>query len=409
MIRRFSLYGFLKNQRYFEPFLILVFLERGLSFLMIGLLVAFRELCISVFEVPSGAAADLYGRRRVMMLSFAAYVVSFVIFGVASSFWLLLVAMFLFAIGEAFRTGTHKAMIFAWLRMEGRLDERTRVYGYTRSWSKFGSAFSVVLAALLVFLTDDYSTAFYVSVIPYLAGLVNFLGYPGALDCRIAESLSLRRVLKHLGETLSQTVQTPMLRRLVCESMGFEGVFKAAKDYLQPVLQAAALLVTVQLLSVDGSDARRAALLVGPVYFVLHLLSGVASRNAYRVSECCGSEERAARWLWGTSSLLFALMLPAMFFSVHLGVIVIYVALHVLANLWRPVLISRFDVHGSEESGATLLSLENQAKSLSTMAVAPLLGLAVDLVQRQGLGGQFWPVALVGAMIGLAFFATSSR
>ena len=30
MLFRFSLYGFLKNQRYFEPFLVLVFLEKGL-------------------------------------------------------------------------------------------------------------------------------------------------------------------------------------------------------------------------------------------------------------------------------------------------------------------------------------------------------------------------------------------
>ena len=33
MLFRFCLYGFLKNQQYYEPFLILVFREKGLSFL----------------------------------------------------------------------------------------------------------------------------------------------------------------------------------------------------------------------------------------------------------------------------------------------------------------------------------------------------------------------------------------
>ena len=37
MLFRFSLYGFLKNQTYFEPFLVLAFLEKGLNFGMIGL------------------------------------------------------------------------------------------------------------------------------------------------------------------------------------------------------------------------------------------------------------------------------------------------------------------------------------------------------------------------------------
>ena len=42
-LRRFCLYGFLKNQLYFEPFLILAFLEKGLSFLEIGLLISFAQ------------------------------------------------------------------------------------------------------------------------------------------------------------------------------------------------------------------------------------------------------------------------------------------------------------------------------------------------------------------------------
>ena len=61
MLFRFSLYGFLKNQTYFEPFLILAFREKGLSFFQIGLLIGFREVCVNLFEVPSGAVADLYG------------------------------------------------------------------------------------------------------------------------------------------------------------------------------------------------------------------------------------------------------------------------------------------------------------------------------------------------------------
>ena len=100
MLFRFSLYGFLKNQRYFEPFLVLIFLEKGLSFFSIGLLIGFREVAVNLLEIPSGAAADLAGRRGVMILSFCAYIASFIAFGLAENMPLLLLAMFLFAIGE---------------------------------------------------------------------------------------------------------------------------------------------------------------------------------------------------------------------------------------------------------------------------------------------------------------------
>ena len=72
MLLRFSLYGFLKNQRYFEAFWILAFLEKDLSFFAIGTLFGFRELAANLMEIPSGAVADLWGRKRAMILSFGA-------------------------------------------------------------------------------------------------------------------------------------------------------------------------------------------------------------------------------------------------------------------------------------------------------------------------------------------------
>jgi MFS family permease len=69
MLFRFSLYGFLKNQRYFEAFLYLAFLAKGLDFFQIGLLVACRSLAVNLFEIPSGSFADVVGRRTAMLVS----------------------------------------------------------------------------------------------------------------------------------------------------------------------------------------------------------------------------------------------------------------------------------------------------------------------------------------------------
>ena len=287
MLFRFSLYGFLKNQRYFEPFLILVFLEKGLTFFEIGLLIAFREITVIALEVPSGAIADVYGRRKSMMLSFGAYLGSFLIFAVAEPVVLLLPAMMLFGVGEAFRTGTHKAMIFTWLRLQGRSDERTRYYGYTRSWSKLGSAFSVVLAGVFVFTSDSYVTIFYFAMVPYLFNIVNFLGYPPELD-EVSVPGTPSAVIRHLSSAVGTTLRERPLRRLLLESMGFEGTFHAVKDYIQPVLMAAAVSSTTGLLNVSGlSDAQRASLLVAPVYLLLYLLSATASRHAHRFVDSC--------------------------------------------------------------------------------------------------------------------------
>ncbi len=161
MLFRFSIYGLLKNQRYYEPFLILALREKGLSFFQIGILIGFREICINLFEVPSGAVADLYGRRLAMISSFSVYIVSFLLFGWSQSLTLLYGVMLFLAMGDAFRTGTHKAIIFDWLQLEGRGNESTKVYGYTRSWSQIGSATSVVTAGLVSRRLQQYLLVLY--------------------------------------------------------------------------------------------------------------------------------------------------------------------------------------------------------------------------------------------------------
>ena len=407
MIFRFSLYGFLKNQRYFEPFLFLAFLEKGLDFTDIGLLIAVRELTTNLLEIPSGAVADVISRRFSMILSFGAYIVAFTTLGYASDMNLLYLGMVFFGVGEAFRSGTHKAMIFAWLRSQNREDERVKIYGYTRSWSKYGSAVSVALAAPIVLFTDSYEWIFLAAIVPYALNIVNFLGYPQDLD-EAAGVVSMAEVVRHAGRTVSDSVRRPRLRRLFFESMGFDGVFAATKDYLQPVLAALALTLAVSWITLeDWSETQQAALLVGPVYIVLHLLSGAASRRSHQISDRAGSEDRAARWLWGISVLVFAGLTISGFTGLLVGAVVAFVALNVLHNLWRPVLISRFDTHGSAIQGASLLSVESQARRVATMIMAPILGYGVDAAIAADSVNPWWPVGALGLLCSILFFARS--
>ena len=410
MIFRFSLYGFLKNQRYFEPFLVLVLLDKGFSFFLIGMLIAFREFTVNVLEIPSGAVADASGRRGSMILSFSAYIVSFLIFGFAEGHLAIFIAMFFYGVGDAFRTGTHKAMIFEWLRQEGREHERARIYGYTRSWSKIGSAVSVVLAAVFVMVSGNYTSVFFFATIPYALSIVNMLGYPAELDGDHEKTRSPMEVVRHLRDSLSVIARQRPLRRLVAESMGWEGVFYAGKDYLQPVLQAIVLATWAVPLATDpAAEARQTALLVGPVFFVLFLLSAVASRSAHRVVRAAGSEEDAARWLWGVNALVCVGLTWMAYRQFFPGVVLGFVALYVLQNIWRPILISRFDTHSAASRGATVLSIESQAHRVATMIVAPLLGWSVDVVTTHGPGGEFWPVGAVAALAALVFFFLAMR
>ena len=400
LLFRFSLYGFLKNQRYYDPYLLLAFLEKGLSFFQIGILIGFREVCTNLFEIPSGAVADLYGRRRAMIFSFCAYIASFATFAVSESLPMLFGAMFFFGLGDAFRTGTHKAMIFDWLRLQGRSNEKTKIYGFTRSWSQMGSAVSVLIAGALVFYRGNFIDIFWFSIIPYLLNIVNFLGYPKELDGDKQSEFSLKAVARLLGSAIKKSVQFPPLRRLVFEGMGFEGMYKASKDYLQPILEKAAIALPI-LITLDAS--KRTAFLVTVIYFPLYFLASFASRNSHRVSYWRGGDEGAAQFMWWIDLLLFALLIPALWFGWYPAIIALFVGLAILQNFWRPGLISRFNAQSTPEMSATILSIEAQSKSLATIILAPLLGWLVDTI------GNFSPIGIVGTCIAVAILLAYHR
>ena len=402
MLFRFCLYGFLKNQLYYDPFLVLAFLQKGLSFGTIGLLLGFRAIAINVMEVPTGAIADALGRRRSMIASFAAYIGAFLIFGLCDRLGALFAAMLLFSIGEAFRTGTHKAMIFDWLRRQGRLSEKTAVYGRTRSWSKLGSAVSVVVAAALVFWTERYAIVFLISIAPDLLNIINFLGYPSSLDGPQRKEPRSSGVLRTLVSAVSQSVRKRSLRGLLVESMGYEGLYQSTKDYIQPVIQAACLSLPLMVAlsrRYELAEPQGVAMGVGVVYFVLHLASSLASRGAGLFARRCGGEARAARRLWWMDLLVFAGMAGGILAGLPAMAVAAFAVLAVLQNLWRPILVSRVAAHAESAQTATVLSIESQAKSVFVAVAAPILGWSVDALAACDSEFRFLPIAVLGCAV----------
>jgi hypothetical protein len=246
-------------------------------------------------------------------------------------------------------------------------------------------------------------------------GVINFLTYPKALDGELEPEtrVSLGDVLRHLKEAFSACLRKADLRRVLAESMGWHGLFKAAKDYLQPALKIAAVMWLGSIVFTDElNELQQAALLLGPVYLVLHLLGAAASRHTHLLADCMGGEDAAARVLWVVSFVAFACIIPAAYFGVLPMLIVAFGVVHVLQNLWRPVIVSRFDEHSSHLQKATVLSIESQAGSLWAAVLAPVLGYAVDRVRAAGsatLGIEFWPIGVIGALVTLAFLLTSRR
>lgn len=399
LLFRFSLYGFLKNLRVFEPFLLLFFRDAGLSFFQIGLLYAIRDISTNLLEIPAGVVADASGRRRSMVISFLSYILSFVLFYTLPGFAPFALAMVIFGVGEAFRSGTHKALILEHLRLNDMEDLKVPYYGRTRAASQIGSALNSLVAAGLVFYTGNYRYVFLASVVPYVADLFNVATYPRRLDGELAD-LDIRALpaqLKATVGTFLSIFRNPQAMRAILNSSGFDAFYKATKDYLQPILQTFALSLP---LFVTLETEQRSSLIIGIVYFFIFLMSSYASRTAGRVRDRFDTVAQAINttFLIGAGCLLTAGL--ASWQDYRILSILVFVGLYLLHNVRKPLNVALISDQIENQVMASGLSVESQLVTLLMAIIAPILGALADFV---GVGGA---LALLGlAMTALAVVA----
>ncbi len=106
----FYLDALLSPMLFFAPaFFIPYFMSLGFSFFQIGVLLALPFLASLIFEIPTGAFADAYGRKLSVLVSIAAMGSIFTAIYFVSSYTSLAVLHFLFGIAGTFSTGAREA------------------------------------------------------------------------------------------------------------------------------------------------------------------------------------------------------------------------------------------------------------------------------------------------------------
>ena len=377
---RFSSYGFLKNLRFFEPFIVLYFLEIGFSFLEIGILFAIREISTVFLEIPTGLIADTKGRKVSMLFSMSAYIASFLIFFYFQEYFAAAGAMVLFACGEAFRTGTHKAMILEYLRLTGQTEWRPDYYGATRAASNIGSAVNALIAAALVFISGSFRYVFLAAVFPYVLNMINLASYPDELDGTDVNNRHERSGIRDTFREFTSIFRSPIARMGILNSAVFDGFFKVLKEYLQPVLKSFA--ISLPLLTAMQID-RRVAVVTGCVYFLLYLAASTASRNAGKYCRRVKGVEKAVNstWIAGFSLIIIAGIFCEL--SIYAVTIASYLALFSLQNLRRPICVTFISEKVPDRVMASGLSAESLLKMLVMTVLAPCAGYLAD---RAGIG-----------------------
>jgi len=131
----------------------LFFLERGLNLSHIAILIACWSGLTILLEVPTGALADKWSRKYVLVLSGLAFSLCYITWFFSSTFWMFLLGFIFRTIGGTFSSGTLESYVYDFLRMKKKEDEFEKVWGRGYALNLTGIAIAISLGGIL----SDYS------------------------------------------------------------------------------------------------------------------------------------------------------------------------------------------------------------------------------------------------------------
>lgn len=150
-VRMFIAFKCFFNARFYYPIFTILFLDFGLTVSQFVLLNAVWAATIVIMEVPSGALADIWGRRNLLILASTLMIFEMMILCFAPRnrldllFGLFVVNRILSGVAEAAASGADEAMAFDALKQAGREEEWGRVLS---TQMRFQSAAYIVAMSL---------------------------------------------------------------------------------------------------------------------------------------------------------------------------------------------------------------------------------------------------------------------
>lgn len=125
---------------------------RGFSVFEIGILESIFHVVSMCFEIPSGAVADAFGRKRTMAASEVLMILSILGMLCSDTFWSVAAAIVISALSYNMASGTREALAYDTLKENGQEQEYDRFASMEMVIYRLGSATAVFCAGLALIL-----------------------------------------------------------------------------------------------------------------------------------------------------------------------------------------------------------------------------------------------------------------
>ncbi len=343
----------------------------GLSPFQLVLIGTVLELSVFVFEVPTGIVADLYSRRRSVIIGMFLIGAGFVLEGLLPVFATMLVAQVIWGVGATFESGATEAWIADELGAERVGAAYLRAVQVGQLASLGGIAVAVALGSIYLGLPLVVGGVGFFMVGMFLLRFMREHGFSPA--DRTAHPLAA------MGETLQKGLTLVRRNSTLLTILVITGILGASSETFDRLWEARVLR-----LGLPGLDALPDIAWFGLISAGAMLLALLATEGVRRYTD--RGPRFTVKLLAGISTLLMLSVIGFGLAGNFAVALAFYWASYLLRRVNAPLFAAWLNGYLEPQTRATVFSLNSQTDALGQIAGGPLLGLLANVSLRGAFG-----------------------
>ena len=335
------------------PIIVLFFQEHGLTLTEVMILQSIYSFSVALFEIPSGYIADIFGRKKTIVLSTIFTFIGFLVFSFFGGFYAFAIAQVLVGIGGSLMSGSDSAIIYDTLLETNSKTSYTKIEGRSYAIGNFSEAFAGILGGFLAV------GSIYMPI--YVQTSILFFSIPIAftlIEPTMHKENKLDRSFKAVFEVVKfAMVDNQKLKWLIIYSSAMGVATLSMAWFAQPFFKS----INIPLAY------------FGILWAVLNFSAGITSFNAHQFDK----KDNNYKMLF---YLALAMPISFLFLGYNASVfgLIFILLIYLLRGIVTPILRNAINENTTSNKRATVLSVRSLIIRISFAITAPILGYIAD-------------------------------
>lgn len=343
---------------------------KGMNLAEIGLIEGIFHVTGFLSEIPTGALADLFGRRKIMIIGRLTSLISAIIMLFSNSFLGFAIGFILSAWGYNLNSGSEEALVYDSLKVLKREEEYLKINGKINLIIEVSQGLAVFIGGILseINFSISYITAIIIGIFSLIVSF-NFT------EVDIRESHEERiTVINHFKTSINIVKENKMLLNIL---IFFPTIY---------TFSAIIYFYGQKFLS-DGGYSRVNISIIFLVNGILSSIGAILSSRVYKKFKSIG---------WISISMIISILILFMGNVTKNLSLLIFLLISFLTSILQPISSKLINSMVASKQRATIISVESMFYSMMMIILFPICGFIGDKIS---LDISFEIIGFIGLLI----------